>query len=110
MASQITSLTIVLMASNAEKVSIWWRHHEYRNTEYRSCVSITFALPEITLIMNGLLTPIKNIFMFKHILIEFERRWKALRQHKGKNVECSQFQIKKKYLNAVKFLSYISYE
>ena len=29
MASQITSFTIVYqMASNAENVSIWWRHHE----------------------------------------------------------------------------------
>ena len=39
MASQITSLSIVYsqMASNAENVSIWWRHHAIKHVIYCTC-------------------------------------------------------------------------
>ena len=33
-------------ASNAENVSIWWRHHEYKNTRYLLAATVSlFSIP-----------------------------------------------------------------
>ena len=80
-ASQITSLTIVYwsklrvtglcvgnspgtgefpaqMASNAENVSIWWRHHVLHSDQWNPCSK------------DNILHPISELIIHEHILIK----------------------------------------